>query len=98
MLLLVFIGIDILFVEQKGGFVRNLFAVLSGRKSWVGLSVMASDPESSLVPGVLYPSDAYPNNTFSEEMTRRLEEIYVRNYSVRSDMEILLRGFYVAGR
>ena len=98
LLLLVFIGIDILFVEQKGGFVRNLFAVLSGRKSWVGLSVMASDPESSLVPGVLYPSDAYPNNTFSEEMTRRLEEIYVRNYSVRSDMEILLRGFYVAGR
>ena len=98
LLLLVFIGIDIWFVEQKGGFVRNLFAVLSGRKSWVGLSVMASDSESSLVPGVLYPSDAYPNNTFSEEMTRRLEEIYVRNYSVRSDMEILLRGFYVTGR
>lgn len=98
LLLLVFIGIDIWFVEQKGGFVRNLFAVLSGRKSWVGLSVMASDSESSLVPGVLYPSDAYPNNTFSEEMTRRLEEIYVRNYSVRSDLEILLRGFYVTGR
>lgn len=96
--LLLFIAIDIWFVEQKGGFVRNLFDVLCGRKSWVGIRKTASESEKPLPQSVLHPADAYPGNAFSEEMLDRLEEIYVRSYSVRNDMSIMVKGFGKLGR
>lgn len=96
--LLLFLVVDIWFVERKGGFVRNLFSVLKGSKSWVGLRETASESDVLLHPGVLYPADAYPNSDFSEEMTRRLEEIYVRNYQVRNDLTIMAKGFMQMGR
>ena len=98
LVLLLFLVVDIWFVERKGGFVRNLFSVLKGAKSWVGLRVTVSESDVSLRPGVLHPADAYPHSDFSEEMTRRLEEIYVRNYQVRNDMTIMAKGFRQMGR
>ena len=91
--LLLFFVFDIWFVERKGGFVRNLFDVLFGRKSWVGLRLTVSESEKPLAPGVLHPADAYPNNAFSDEMLVRLEEIYVRDYSVRNDLGIMTKSF-----
>ncbi len=93
LLLLLFLWLDIWFVKRKGGFVRNIFAVLKGRKSWVGLETDTADSNAGLAPGVLHPSDAYPGNAFSEEMTRRLEEIYARTYQVRNDLTIMAKGF-----
>ena len=91
-LLLLFV-FDIWFVERKGGFVRNLFDVLFGRKSWVGLRLTVSESEKPLAPSVLHPADAYPNNAFSDEMLVRLEEIYARDYSVRNDLGIMTKSF-----
>ena len=98
LVLLLFLVVDIWFVERKGGFVRNLFSVLKGGKSWVGLRISVSESDVSLRPGVLHPADAYPHSDFSEEMTRRLEEFYVRNYQVRNDMTIMAKGFSQMGR
>ena len=92
-MLLLFFVFDIWFVERKGGFVRNLFDVLFGRKSWVGLRLTVSESEKPLAPGVLHPADAYPNNAFSDEMLVRLEEIYARDYSVRNDLGIMTKSF-----
>ena len=92
MLLLIFLPLDIWFVDHKGAFVRNIFAVLGGRKSWVGLRPETQAPEMPLPEGVLHPADAYPDCVFSEEMLARTEELYVRNYRVRNDMTILMRG------
>lgn len=97
LILLLFIVVDIWFVDEKGGFVRNIFAVLSGKKSWVGVRY-DSQAEHPLPEGVLHPVDAYPNSDFSEAMERRAEEIYTRNYSVRNDLSILLGGFSKLGR
>ena len=97
LLLLLLLPVDIWFVNRKGAFVRNLFAVLGGRKSWVGLrpeSQVSGDP---LPEGVLHPADAYPDCTFSEEMLARTEELYVRNYSLRQDLVILSGGFSKLG-
>lgn len=91
--LLLFFVFDIWFVERKGGFVRNLFDVLFGRKSWVGLRLTVSESEKPLAPGVLHPADAYPNNAFSDEMLVRLEEIYARDYSVHNDLGIMTKSF-----
>ena len=97
LLLLLFIWLDIWFVKQKGGFVRNIFSVLKGDKSWVGLHPNVSSPETPTLVGVLQPADAYPNNTFSDEMVARLEELYARNYQVRNDLTILMKGFRKLG-
>ena len=93
LMLLVFLWIDIWFVNRKGGFVRNIFTVLKGNKSWVGLHPNASSPETPTIVGVLHPADAYPKNSFSEEMICRLEELYARNYQVRNDLTIVIKGF-----
>ena len=98
LILLLFLLVDIWFVERKGGFVRNTFSVLKGAKSWVGLRMAVPDSEVSLRPGVLHPADAYPHSDFSEEMTRRLEEIYIRNYQVRNDLTIMVKGWRQMGR
>ena len=96
--LLLFLWADIWFVKRKDRFVRNIFEVFCGKKSWVGLHELVSDSEVSLRPGVLYPADAYPNSDFSEEMTRRLEEIYARNYQIRNDLTIMVKGCRQLGR
>lgn len=98
MLLLLLLPVDVWFVDDKGTFVRNIFAVLRGRKSWVGLSVTSSESEMPLPEGVLAPADAYPDCTFSGEMLRRTEELYAREYHVRNDMTIVTRGFRRLGK
>ena len=96
LLLLLFLVVDIWFVEDKGQFVKNIFDVLCGRKSWVGVR-HDGQSEQSLLPGVLHPIDAYPDGHFSPEMVARTEELYARNYNVYNDLSILLRGFRKLG-
>ena len=93
LLLLLLLPLDIWFVDGKGAFVRNLFAVLGGRKSWVGLRRTSQSKEMTLPEGVLHPADAYPDVAFSDEMLARTEELYVRNYRVWNDVTILARGW-----
>ncbi len=95
--LLLFLWVDIWFVERKNGFLHNIFAVFKGEKSWVGLHTGTSSSENTDIPGVLHPSDAYPKNSFSEEMICRLEELYARNYQTRNDLSILMKGFRKLG-
>ena len=93
LLLILFLPVDIWFVDNKGTFVRSLFAVLSGKKSWVGLRPESQTGEGSLPLGVLHPADAYPDCVFSEEMLARTEELYVRDYRVWNDVTIVARGW-----
>ena len=96
--LLVLLPVDIWFVERKGAFVRNIFAVLGGKKSWVGLRPEAHTGDGSLRPGVLHPADAYPGFVFSDEMLARAEELYVRDYRVWNDVTVVARGFRQLGK
>ena len=93
LLLILFLPVDIWFVDNKGTFVRSLFAVLSSKKSWVGLRPESQTGEGSLPLGVLHPADAYPDCVFSEEMLARTEELYVRDYRVWNDVTIVARGW-----
>ena len=96
--LLFLLPVDFWFVEHKGAFVRNLFAVLGGKKSWVGLRSESHPGEGSLLPGVLHPADAYPGYVFSDEMLARAEELYVRDYRVWNDVTVVARGFRLLGK
>ena len=77
----------------------NIFRVLTGRYSWVGFH---PDPEHlnlpTLKPGILFPSDALGSENASEATLANLNMMYVKNYSVFTDIMILLRNFRQIGR
>lgn len=99
LVLLLLLIVDVWFVNDKGGFVRNLFAVLVGKKSWVGCQKVENSPAATtLRPGVLFPSDAFKNREFSEEMIALADQLYTRDYKVRVDFATLLNGFRNLGR
>ena len=95
LVLLLLLPLDIWFVREKGGFVRNIFQVLAGKKSWVGCQLQ--NPKY-LRPGVLHPVDAFSNHTFSEEMIALADNLYTRNYKVKVDLMTMLKGFRWLGR
>ena len=77
----------------------NIFRVLTGRYSWVGFH---PDPEHlnlpALKPGILFPSDALGSENASAATLANLNMMYVKNYSVFTDIMILLRYFRQIGR
>ena len=98
LLLLVLLPVDIWFVRKKGGFVRNIFHVLSGRKSWVGFCLPHTDGVlSTLAPGVLTPADTFKDNDFPEEMLKIADQLYARDYTVKNDIVTVWRGFNKLG-
>ena len=77
----------------------NIFRVLTGRYSWVGFH---PDPEHlnllTIKPGILFPSDALGSENASAETMANLNMMYVKNYSVFTDVLILIRNFRQLGR
>jgi hypothetical protein len=77
----------------------NIFRVLTGRYSWVGFH---PDPEHlnlpALKPGILFPSDALGSENASAATLANLNMMYVKNYSVFTDIMILMRNFRQIGR
>ncbi len=97
LVLFIFFPIDIWFVNNKKGFIRNLFSVLLGKKTWIGIKSM-NKVDEFLPNGVLFPLDIYNDIEFSVEMSKRIEELYARDYSVGNDLRILLKSFRNLGR
>lgn len=97
--LLLFCGVTIWFVENKKGYFRNTFSVLSGDKSWVGCQYPVENSLAThLKPGVLFPIDAFKGNHFSKEMIQKAEHLYTRNYNIKNDLRTLYKGFSQIGR
>ena len=98
-LLLLFLVFDIWFVQKKSNFLHNIFDVLSGKKSWVGCQKI-SEEESlpELRPGVLYPSDAFKFSQADPTLIHKVNVMYLQDYSLMADLNILFRGFRHLGR
>ncbi|SHF90560.1 Glycosyltransferase, GT2 family [Mariniphaga anaerophila] len=81
--------------NKKQRFLKNVFQVLWGKKSWVGY---AETPESktelpAIKPGILSPVDMFGDAATDWKKNHRLNSLYARNYSVTTDAEILLKGW-----
>lgn len=96
--LLLFLCIDIWFVENKHNFIKNIFSVLSGKKSWVSCQIPEHNEVTSLRPGVLYPTDAFSGHDFSQEMLDAADNLYTRDYQVKVDLITMWKGFRKLGR
>ncbi|MBO7445861.1 MAG: glycosyltransferase [Bacteroidales bacterium] len=96
-LLLLLLWADIWFVKEKRGFVRNILAVFADRKSWVSCRHPKRFGEF-LRPGVLYPTDAFPQQDFSDEMEGVADELYFRDYQPKVDLAVMWNSFARLGR
>lgn len=80
----------VFFIRQPLNYIRNLFSVLAGRKTWVGYmnaGNLAGLPK--IKSGVLNPAST--EKTIVESATAsKLNLLYARNYTVEKDLYIIL--------
>ena len=99
LLLLLFLVFDLWFVKRKKNFIHNIFEVLKGKKSWVGCQKTdESENLPELRPGVLYPTDAFTFSQADPSLIHKVNVLYLQDYSVLTDLNILYRGFRDLGR
>ncbi len=96
-------------VKNGGGFLKNLWMVLIGKKSWVGYSapqflnspVYIRESSISQFPkiksGILSPTDAFPGKQIDEATARRLDFFYAKDYEIGRDLEVVRKGWRELG-
>jgi GT2 family glycosyltransferase len=98
--ILFFSPIILWFFRNKKCFIINIFSVLTGGKSWIGYipNLKNSSNLPDLKPGVLNPGDLFPELSLDGEKIIRLNMLYAKDYSISTDMEILLKGWRTLDR
>jgi GT2 family glycosyltransferase len=89
----------VLFMENKGGFLKNIFLVLFNKKTWVGYANVNPQrrPLPRLAPSVLHPADAFDINLQDPKTLQRLNFLYAKDYSVQEDLNIIWAGWRKLG-
>ncbi len=88
------------FQKKPLGFVRNIFQVLIGKKSWVGYYL----PENSTTqlpkvkPSVLSPLDGMKSTTNNQKIIDDLNLLYARDYNILKDLNIVFYAFRDLGK
>lgn len=88
-----------IFVAEKAGFLANLFAVLSGRATFVAYSAGAHRKGlPKLPPSILQPADRLPTPPTRAAIAAKLDSLYAKEYNIYQDLQIILRRFRQLGR
>ncbi|MBI3511220.1 MAG: glycosyltransferase [Bacteroidetes bacterium] len=86
--------------KNPGGFLKNIFSVLFGMKTWVGYAPSAN--ENILLPkirkGVLDPADVLPAQQRTREICERLNLLYAKDYKVGNDLHIIRKSLRELGK
>jgi GT2 family glycosyltransferase len=88
--------VHLLLVRRPLGFLRNLVAVIAGRKTWVGYRL---SPVGGQLPrlrrAVLSAGGSRPssNSDLSEEILRQADYWYARDYDVSDDVRIIFKNY-----
>ena len=91
LLLLILLPLTVWFFQYKGKFIQNCWAVLIGKKSWVGYSYEETPSQKNLPRiknGILTPAEERSDNE-NNSLRSKLNLIYARDYSIVTDMLIL---------
>lgn len=87
-------------ISDKAGFLKNIFQVFMGKKSWVGYAPVKGT--SSALPlirkGVLSPLDKIRYLKTPEDTAKKLNAVYAREYGLRKDLAIISAAFNRLGR
>ena len=93
--------VAIFIVRKPTGFLFNIVQVIAGKKSWVGYRFTAYSETHKLPPikkGVLNPTDQIDHDAIPTDTIDRLNLLYVRDYKIMNDVNIIWNGFRNLGR
>ncbi len=85
----------VLFHKKKGKFLKNIFNVLFGKKSWIGYVPLEGTYENlpTIAGGVLTPADLFKELKLDTEKTTQLNMVYAKDYSLLTDAELVLKNW-----
>jgi lipopolysaccharide/colanic/teichoic acid biosynthesis glycosyltransferase len=97
-LLLSFSFFVIFFVKNKLKFIVNIFAVITGRKTWIGYAETFKNHHlPKIKTGVLSPADAIEPGKIDIDTLLMLNEHYAKNYNSYNDLKIILKSWSKLG-
>jgi len=88
-------------VKSPFSFIGNIFKVIFGFNSWIGYGEVLNSEfriQNYGRKGILSPADSLKSNHVTPEVAERLNKIYAKDYSVRNDASIILKGIKNLGR
>jgi len=100
-LLFIIFPVGMIITRKPGYYIRNIFSVLFGNKSWVGYRLTKNSTDHKLPEirkGILNPTDILKLQEISSETIDRLNLLYARDYKVINDINIIFKGFSNLGR
>ena len=86
--------------QKKSGFTSNSLQVLTGKKSWVGYiqEPLTYEMLPPLKAGILHPGDLFAEISLDTQKKKQLNMLYAKDYSVITDIEIVLKNWKNLGR
>ncbi len=91
---LLFYPVLLFLVKKPIGLLKNIFLVMTGRKSWVGYYPV-NDPSIHLPkikPGVLTPLVSLKKRNLSKDLQIKANILYARDYTVWKDFNLFFTG------
>jgi len=85
-------------VDNRTGFLKNIFSILSGKKSWVGYA-SAGNRNTNLPgirPGVISPADIFETD-LPVEKKEELNILYAKDYRPVHDLEYIIKAWKKLG-
>lgn len=83
----------LLVVKHRGSFLRNIFSVMAGERTWVGY---AHADNIKLLPelrkGILSPLDLQGSKNLNSVTVQKLNFLYAKDYSVEKDLLIVMKS------
>ena len=91
--------IAFLFIAKKFSFLKNIFCVLWGQKTWVGYAETdtATNNLPKLRKGILTPLAGFDSEQLDGMTIQRLNFFYARDYDWTKDVELIWKGFRELG-
>jgi lipopolysaccharide/colanic/teichoic acid biosynthesis glycosyltransferase len=96
----ILLPVMLVIVRKRKSFLKNIFLVLKGEKTWIGYCPVAGETEKELPhlpPGVLCPVSLLSSPAPEEEVCRNMNHTYARNYHLSLDVRILFRSLKKLG-
>lgn len=93
-MILLTIGLPFLlaFKSNKAKFIKNIFKVLSGKISFIGLHKVEENDNPAIGKiGIIGPSATENPDHLSIEAIKKLNDYYVRHYSLSLDFDIIIK-------
>jgi GT2 family glycosyltransferase/uncharacterized membrane protein YqaE (UPF0057 family) len=87
----------VLLQENKMNFIRNIFLVLLGYKTWIGYSGHTPNDLPKIKKSILGVADSLDIESLDESTQRRLDFLYAKDYEVGDDLLVILKAWRKLG-